>query len=72
MRNLFAAGVIPQEPAAATSPVTMSRSQSRSQDLSPRISIQPFGTPGQRHFVGSFGSQSPFPEAISKAFGNHH
>ncbi|KAL0044593.1 hypothetical protein WJX82_001696 [Trebouxia sp. C0006] len=65
-------GVIPQEPAAATSPVTMSRSQSRSQDLSPRISIQPFGTPGQRHFVGSFGSQSPFPEAISKAFGSHH
>ncbi|DBB01927.1 TPA: hypothetical protein ACH3X1_000519 [Trebouxia sp. C0004] len=65
-------GVIPQEATAATSPVTMSRSQSRSQDLSPRISIQPFGTPGQRHFVGSFGSQSPFPEAISKAFGNHH
>lgn len=67
---LCVAGAVPQASNEGASPILMSRSGSKT--LSPRISIQPFGTPGQRHFVGSFGPSSPIPEAMSRAFGNHH
>lgn len=46
---------MPQAVFAGSAAVAMAAAKPASSD--PRISIQPFGTPGQRNFVGPYGSQ---------------
>ena len=46
---------MPQAVFAGSAAVSMAAAKPASSD--PRISIQPFGTPGQRNFVGPYGSQ---------------
>ncbi|KAA6429172.1 MAG: hypothetical protein FRX49_00568 [Trebouxia sp. A1-2] len=48
-------GPIPQAVSSASTAISMAVMPQMGTD--PRISIQPFGTPGQRNFVGSYGSQ---------------
>ncbi|DBA94578.1 hypothetical protein WJX77_010461 [Trebouxia sp. C0004] len=47
-------GLIPQAVSSASTAISMAVTPQMGID--PRISIQPFGTPGQRNFVGSYGS----------------
>ncbi len=51
----YPAGLIPQAVSSASTAISMAVTPQMGTD--PRISIQPFGTPGQRNFVGSYGSQ---------------
>lgn len=59
------AGPIPQAVSSASTAISMAATPQIGTD--PRISIQPFGTPGQRNFVGSYGSHH-FAHVIDKSW----
>ena len=62
--QMLSAGLIAQAGPSASTAVSMAARPQLG-----RISIQPFGTPGQRTFVGSWGNQA-FPNQVDSSWSN--